>query len=194
MVRVKNRYLTVNYLYTGQSRASNKNDATFPELLQFHQPTPDDFTAGKLVRAIRDGVLELFGDYGLGMVNTGLKVTYHSTATSTSIIRCPQAHYEMVWAALTFMTKLPKPNDAPVVVRVVRVSGTIKKAEEEVIRRARDLILRAKMAEAGRAEAGLVTNMLTAVDTSAHKEREREKQVLVDVDMDSAEENESESD
>ena len=92
------------------------------------------------------------------------------------------------------MTKLPKPNDTPVVVRVVRVSGTIKKAEEEVIRRARDLILRAKMAEAGSIEAGSVVKMLTAVETAAHKERDREKHVLVDVDMDDAEEEESESD
>lgn len=92
------------------------------------------------------------------------------------------------------MTKLPGPSGIPVVVRVVRVSGTIKKAEEEVIRRARELISRAKMAEAGRADPGSVANMLTAIETAAHKERERETQVLVEVDMEDAEEEESESD
>ena len=42
------------------------------------------------------------------------------------------------------MTKLPKPINQPVVVRVVRVSGTIRKAEDEVIRRAQEIINRAR--------------------------------------------------
>ena len=33
-------------------------------------------------------------------------VNYFSPATSTAIIRCPRDHYELVWAALTFVTKL----------------------------------------------------------------------------------------
>lgn len=49
----------------------------------------------------------------------------------------------MVWAALTFATHLPKPVDVSCVIQVVRVSGTIKKAEEEAIRRARLSIRRA---------------------------------------------------
>jgi len=48
-----------------------------------------------------------------------------------------------VWAALSFVTKLPRPIEEKCVVQVVRVSGTIKKAEEEAIRRARATILRA---------------------------------------------------
>lgn len=43
------------------------------------------------------------------------------------------------------MTALPRPIGTPVVVKVVRVSGTIKMAELEVIRRAKDIILRAKV-------------------------------------------------
>ena len=62
------------------------------------------------------------------------------------------------------MTKLPlsRPNDLPVVVKVVRVSGTIKKAEEEVIRRAKEIILRARLAE-GDADEGLMNDVLRAV-------------------------------
>jgi len=51
--------------------------------------------------------------------------------------------------ALTFATKLPRPIDQPCSIQVVRVSGTIKKAEEEAIRRARLSIVRAKRAAAG---------------------------------------------
>lgn len=71
MVRVKNRYLVVNYLYPqGNGQSSNRD---LPGELEFHQPTPDEFHEGRLITAIRNGVTELFGDYGLGMVSTSLK-------------------------------------------------------------------------------------------------------------------------
>lgn len=57
----------------------------------------------------------------------------------------------MVWAALSFTTRLPKPIDQACVIQVVRVSGTIKKAEEEAIRRARAVIVRAQRAKSGAA-------------------------------------------
>ena len=75
-------------------------------------------------------------------------VKYFSPATSTAIIRCSRAHYRLVWAALSFITQLPKAarnaQPRPCVFQVVRVSGTIKKAEEEAIRRARATILKAQ--------------------------------------------------
>lgn len=145
MVRIKHRYLVVNFLYPAPATTtSSSTKEPLPDFIQFHHPTPDQLHAGLLLRAIRDGVAELFGDYGSGVVSSSLKVNYLSTATSTAIIRCPRAHYQLVWAALTFMTRLPKPINQPVVVRIVRVSGTIRKAEEEVIRRAQAIINRAK--------------------------------------------------
>lgn len=68
---------------------------------------------------------------------------YLSPATSTAIIRVSRAHYRLVWAALSFVTRLPRPIDQACVIQVVRVSGTIRKAEEEAIRRAKAAILRA---------------------------------------------------
>lgn len=50
----------------------------------------------------------------------------------------------MLWTALSFMTALA--GGQPCVIQVVRVSGTIKKSEEEAIRRARLAILRADVA------------------------------------------------
>jgi ribonuclease P/MRP protein subunit POP5 len=79
-----------------------------------------------------------------------------------------RSHYRLIWAALSFITKIPlpspssnnynynntnrnasneQPRDRPCVVQVVRVSGTIKKAEEEAIRRARIVIARARRME-----------------------------------------------
>lgn len=82
----------------------------------------------------------------------------------------------MVWAALTYVTRLPKA-DVPVVCRVLRVSGTIRKAEEEVIRRSQKIIKRAKAFE-GRG----VDPMLSSVEKSVEKERKRED-VLAVVDQ-----------
>lgn len=71
-------------------------------------------------------------------------VKYLSPATSTFILRTSRTHYNLTWAALSFMDTVPVKDGKPCVFRVVRVSGTIKKAEEEAIRRARDMLLRAK--------------------------------------------------
>ena len=72
MVRIKNRYLVVNYLYPTTSTTSKSNDS-LPDFIQFHQPTPDQFHVGLLLKAIRDGVTELFGEYGMGMISANMK-------------------------------------------------------------------------------------------------------------------------
>ncbi|KAJ4352573.1 RNA-binding protein pop5 [Didymosphaeria variabile] len=95
-----------------------------------------------------------------------MAITYWSPATSTAIIRCPREHYEMVWAALTLTTKLPRPVDTPIVIKVVRVSGTIRKAEEEVIRRAKGIIRRAKEMEAGKKDL-IMDGVVQAVERRA---------------------------
>ncbi|KAF2631235.1 hypothetical protein BU25DRAFT_437753 [Macroventuria anomochaeta] len=173
MVRVKFRYLVVNFLYP---EPSSKSRTDLPDLVQIHSPTPDAFNAGALVRLIRDAVEDLYGDYGSGMVSSSLKVNYYSPSTSTAIIRCPRDHYEMVWAALTYVTRLPKV-DVPVVCRVLRVSGTIRKAEEEVIRRSQNIVKRAKAWEGRGADP-----MLSSVEKNVEKERKRED-VLAAVDQ-----------
>lgn len=89
-------------------------------------------------------------------------VKYLSPATSTAIIRCPRASFRLVWSALTYMSHVPaitepgvgagqrRPNggrERPCVFRVLRVSGTMRKAEEEAIRRARREIVRVRGVE-----------------------------------------------
>ncbi|KAK4963748.1 RNA-binding protein pop5 [Elasticomyces elasticus] len=138
MVRLKHRYLLVNILYPGPvATPSGKDQQTLPDTIQFHKPTSDSLTPQMLMRLIRDGVAELFGDYGVGVVAGSLQVKYFSAATSTAIVRVSRAHYRLVWAALTFATRLPHPLDEACVMQVVRVSGTIRKSEEEAVRRAR---------------------------------------------------------
>lgn len=76
-------------------------------------------------------------------------VKYLSLATSTFILRCPRAHYQLLWSALTFMDRVPVKDGKPCIFRVIRVSGTIRKAEEEAIRQAKMIILAAKEESSG---------------------------------------------
>jgi ribonuclease P/MRP protein subunit POP5 len=72
MVRVKFRYLVVNFLYPSPAP---KSRTALPDLIQIHSPTPDAFNAGALVRLLRDAIEDLYGDYGSGMVSSSLKGT-----------------------------------------------------------------------------------------------------------------------
>lgn len=75
MVRIKHRYILINVLYPHD--ASKSASASAKEAIawtvQFRRPSSDRLD-GKLVqRLIRDGVSELFGDYGAGMIAGSLQ-------------------------------------------------------------------------------------------------------------------------
>ncbi|KYK59589.1 Rpp14 family [Drechmeria coniospora] len=141
MVRIKERYLLVNIVYPPTAIAQ----ANFPGPVVLHQPTLEKLTPQALLKAIRAEVGTLFGEYGVGALQGHLSVKYLSLATSTCILRCPRKHFQMVWAALTMMDRVPVKDGRSCIFRVIRVSGTMRKAEEETIRQARMLILEAKM-------------------------------------------------
>lgn len=84
MVRVKNRYLVVNFLYP-EPLAKSKSQQQLPDVVQMHSPTPDALKQGIIIRMIRDGVEDLFGDYGSGMVSSGLKGMF---LTSHTLLLC----------------------------------------------------------------------------------------------------------
>ncbi|KAK2595936.1 RNA-binding protein pop5 [Conoideocrella luteorostrata] len=141
MVRLKERYLLVNIIYPPDTR---KSAPSVPDFVSQHQPTIEKVTPQVLLKGIKAEVGVLFGDYGSGAFEGTLSVKYLSLATSTFILRCPRAHFQMLWSALTCMDHIPTKDGRPCIFRVVRVSGTIRKAEEEVIRQARQLVLAAK--------------------------------------------------
>lgn len=152
MVRIKNRYLLLNILYPSVTPSTSKSPS-HTSAIAFKSPTPDYIDAGRFVGHLKTHITFLFGDYGLGSSLSSLKVIYFSAATSTVILRVPRNHHQLVWAALTHVTELP-PNrrgasGTPCVIQVVRVSGTIRKAEEELIRRTKQEIVRAKSVQDG---------------------------------------------
>ncbi|KAG8628433.1 hypothetical protein KVT40_004306 [Elsinoe batatas] len=154
---------------SGPPPSSSSSTSSVANLtLSLHAPTPDTLTPALLARLIRDQTSLLFGDHGAGLVASGLKVMYLSTPTSTAIVRVGRAQFRLVWAALTMVRRLPsgpggeagrggrgrghggqrveggREDGKEVVVRVVRVSGTVRKCEEEVIRRGMEVVRRAK--------------------------------------------------
>ncbi|KAF2152457.1 hypothetical protein K461DRAFT_278685 [Myriangium duriaei CBS 260.36] len=144
MVRLKHRYLLLQILYLDGS-------SSLPGSLAFHSPSSDTLTASILARTIRDSVAEQFGDYGAGLTSASLQVKYFSNPTSTAILRVSRAHHRLVWAACTTLTHLPDraKSRRECVIRVLRVSGTIKKAELEAVKRAKQVIETARRAGGG---------------------------------------------
>ncbi|RYC58666.1 hypothetical protein CHU98_g7540 [Xylaria longipes] len=147
MVRIKERYLLVNILYPTELGTR----ANLPDVVVLNQPTADELTPVALLRAIRAEVAALFGDYGSGALEGGGFSGMSYLSTSTFILRIARASYRFVWTALSFMSSVPVKNGKPCVFRVVHVSGTIRKAEEEAIRRARNLIFEAKGGQSAKA-------------------------------------------
>jgi ribonuclease P/MRP protein subunit POP5 len=107
------------------------------------------------------------------MLNGAVK--YLSNSTSTYIIRVYREHYRLVWAALTFMDRVPVKGGKACIFRTIRVSGTIRKIEEEVIRRSKALILEATEQMAGEGSSAL--NKLLQ-DERAHAVDESEEEEI----------------
>ncbi|KAF3384555.1 hypothetical protein F1880_003047 [Penicillium rolfsii] len=186
MVRIKNRYLLLDILYPDSSTwPSTKQVFSGPQAAQLaiHAPTSDALTPGLLAKMIREEVGEMYGDWGVGKMGgasaTGVQVKYLSPATSTAIIRCPRGSFRLVWSALTYMSHVPavtepgatgagqrRPNggrERPCVFRVLRVSGTMRKAEEEAIRRARREIVRVR----GMEEKGVLGDLISGAESGS---------------------------
>lgn len=80
MVRLKHRYLLANILYPDvkDNKISKplKGAEEAPYTVQFHKPSSDRLDGRLLLQMIRNGVSELFGDYGSGMVASSVQGTY----------------------------------------------------------------------------------------------------------------------
>lgn len=183
MVRLKHRYLVLQLLYpsTPPASAATTNSTASPSvskmavpLILLHAPTSNSFDARALLTLLRSQLFSLFGDTGAAAVAASLKVMYFSGATSTAIVRCRREGWRLLWAACAFVREIEVVGGRDrtggsargsggggkgkevreCVVRIVRVSGTVRKCEEEVVRRARAVIgrLRDGVAAIGKEE------------------------------------------
>jgi ribonuclease P/MRP protein subunit POP5 len=70
---LKHRYLLVNILYPESDTPTKPTkDGQVPDVVSFRRPSSDKLNAQILARMIRDGVADLFGDYGSGMIASSL--------------------------------------------------------------------------------------------------------------------------
>ncbi|KAF3936286.1 hypothetical protein ABW19_dt0207352 [Dactylella cylindrospora] len=179
MVRVKQRYILFNILYPAAPATSTVkgSDSTSPTLT-FHQPSPANLNRVTLGAIIRNSISHNFGDWGIGQAGS-FAVKYFSPATSTGILRITRDNYRLLWAALTYIREL---YGQPVVIKVVRVSGTIRKAEVEAIKLAEETIRKVKLEQkasrSGKGVAALFTN------TGSKEGKKQDLAELEDIDMD----------
>lgn len=134
MVRLKARYILFDILTppSGQLQSYSEKGS----LLALHSASPN-VNLRAIADLVRKQIQIFFGDYGTGVTGMSLMVKYFSAKTSTGIVRCSRGHYQMVCAALTMINSL---GGKDVIVRIVRVSGTIKKCEQAAIERNRKLM------------------------------------------------------
>lgn len=134
MVRLKTRYVLFDIIYPPTDALPSHSRQQ--SLIQLHQ-TSNGFNLRTIAELTKRQIQNLFGDQGTGLASLSLVVKYFSQKTSTGIIRCPRDHYRYVVAALTSMRKI---GDKQVIIRVLKVSGTIKKSEDYAIERNRKLL------------------------------------------------------
>ena len=130
MVRLKHRWLLFEILYP--------ND---PSTIPFSAPSPN-VTTKLFTDVLRQQISYNFGDHGSGLVASSLSLRYFSAATSTGILRISRDQYRMAWAALTFIRELA---GRECIVTVKRVSVTVKKADQEILRRDRQALKSVKL-------------------------------------------------
>lgn len=142
MVRLKSRYILFELLYPdglttpARPHSDDDNNSNNQHISQqLRQPSHVD--AKQVLSAVRAELATLLGDYGAGSVASTLQLKYFSRTTSVGIVRVAREKMRLVWASLTYVRKL---DNRPVIVRVVRVSGTVKKCEQAAIKRDLELI------------------------------------------------------
>lgn len=135
MVRLKHRWLLFNIIYPNETSA-----------IPFSAPS-NNVTPKILTDILRQQISYNFGDQGSGLVSSSLQIKYFSSSTSTGIVRILRDHFRIVWAALTFIREI---EGRECIVTVQRVSGTVKKAEQEILKRDKRALDTAKSGRIGK--------------------------------------------
>ncbi|KIO34696.1 hypothetical protein M407DRAFT_240514, partial [Tulasnella calospora MUT 4182] len=123
-----NRWILVEFLPSG--------GRLLPELESNNEPDTTNIRD-----AIRESVIQNFGESGWGSVGDSLYVKYYSPTTKICIIRVARDHHRIAWAAITLITELRNQACIP---HVIHVSGTLKKVQLAAIQYNRVLVAKLK--------------------------------------------------
>lgn len=137
MVRLKQRYILFEILYPPAEDEQLFSNSPEDALLGLHQSSPASINPQSLTRSIRKVIQDHFGDHGAGTAGLLIQVKYFSNKTSTGIVRCSRLSASTVVGALTLIDNFDGEN---VLIKVSRVSATIKKCEQYSIQRSQQLM------------------------------------------------------
>lgn len=73
--------------------------------------------------AIKESILQNFGEFGLGASLASLQVKYVNPVTRLCVIRCSRMEYERIWCAITFITSI---SNHPAFFNLLDLSGNIR--------------------------------------------------------------------
>lgn len=130
MVRLKTRYLLFELVSVENDTAS---------LVSLHRAYPASVNGKFIMQLIKDSIQLNFGDYGSGKLNSLLQLKYWSNNTGSGIIRCHREDIDLLVASLTLVSGNDKNLNGSVVVPV-KTSGTMKKLEQYMISRDRNIV------------------------------------------------------
>jgi len=91
---------------------------------------PTGASVGDVVQAVKDSIATNFGLLGAVKHSSGLKVVYVNWATNIFLLRTPQAHSDICWVSLLFLTELCGQR---VALRVIHRGGTLRKCQCKVV-------------------------------------------------------------
>ncbi|KAG0668058.1 hypothetical protein C6P45_005109 [Maudiozyma exigua] len=137
MVRLKSRYVLFEITYPSQTLTNN--DCKQNLLLLKHKSSPKQINSKIIMQEIRRSLQLYLGDYGYGKVNSLLQLKYFSNNTSTGILRCHREDIDLLLTALFYINKLGDNTNnnyiGKLVINPIKISGTIKKMEQFIIKR-----------------------------------------------------------
>ncbi|KAI5481868.1 ribonuclease P/MRP protein subunit POP5 [Pseudohyphozyma bogoriensis] len=137
MVRFKNRYLLVSFVFpatlANPLAQVHDEDDTAPPL-----PQPPNLSEGGLISLLRESLSVNFGDVGAGEVGGAFSIKYLSPNTQILILRVAREHLRTLWASLTLLRRI---GGHEVLTRVLHVSGTIRKIQHAAMAHDRAAIL-----------------------------------------------------
>ncbi|BFZ53103.1 RNA-binding protein pop5 [Savitreella phatthalungensis] len=105
---------------------------------------PVDVQARLLIDQVRSSLQLNFGTYASGKLMSSMYVKYYSPATQRGILQADRTHYRLAWAAMTLCPGIPHTPDqtssgrgmskSSGSFRVLGVSGTMRKAQERLVK------------------------------------------------------------
>ncbi|KIJ27355.1 hypothetical protein M422DRAFT_236159 [Sphaerobolus stellatus SS14] len=126
MVRFKNRWLLVEFIPC-QDQTSGSGKAA------------EELNSKHVWLALKQSIVDNFGDVGWGSVSTSLNVKYFSPTTNLCIIRVARDHHRVAWGAMTLLTSINGREHIP---HIIHLAGTIKQAQLAAIKYNREIIAR----------------------------------------------------